>query len=34
MEENKECGHCDWYNDENGQKYCLKCNEKLDKLER
>lgn len=28
------CDHHEWYNDETGQKYCLKCNTKLDKLER
>lgn len=31
--ENK-CTHNDWYNNEEGKYYCLKCNEYLGQLER
>jgi hypothetical protein len=34
MEENTECTHYDWYNDEEGIMYCLKCNKEIGKLER
>ena len=32
MEE--ECTRCNWYNDEDGKTYCLKCNEYVGQLER
>jgi hypothetical protein len=34
MEENTECTHYDWDNDEKGIMYCLKCNKEIGKLER
>lgn len=33
MEENTECTHYDWYNEE-GVMYCLRCNKEIGKLER
>lgn len=30
----EECTHYDWYNDENGVIYCLKCNKEIGQLER
>ena len=34
MKENIQCVHYDWYNDEAGIIYCLKCNKEIGKLER
>lgn len=30
----EDCQHYDWYNDEFGVTYCLKCNKTLGQLER
>lgn len=30
----EECTHYDWYNDEDGKCYCLRCNEFVGQLER